>query len=137
MKKPNPPSVYKRQRRYFSEEFRRARVKEYEENQISVSEICRAYQVSRSAVYKWIHKYSAHYRKGIVKVVELKSETKKRLALEQQVKELEQLIGRLHVQNQYYEKLLEKIQQHYNVDFEKNSEWKPSNGSLFNEINTI
>ena len=128
MKKPKKVIINKRERRYFSEDFRRARVREYEEGRTSVSEICRAYQVSSTAVYKWIRKYSAHYEKAIVKVTELKSETQKRLALEKKQKELEQLIGQLHVQNQYYQKLLEKIQEHYNVDFEKNSDWKSLTG---------
>ena len=132
MKKPKKTLKNKRERRYFSEDFRRARVKEYDAGQTSVSEICRAYQVSSTAVYKWIHKYSAHYEKAIVKVTELKSETKKRLNLEKKVTELEQIIGQLHVQNQYYQKLLEMIQEHYNVDFEKNSDWKSLNGSFSN-----
>lgn len=122
MKKSRSKKNYRREKRYFSEDFRRARVKEYEEGQISVVQISRAYQVSRGAVYKWIHKYSAHYRKGIVQVVEEKSETKKRLALEQKVKELERMIGQQQVQLKYYEKLLELISSHYEIDFEKNCE---------------
>lgn len=41
-----------KEQRYFSEDFRRSRVKEYEEGKVSVGEICRAYDVSKSAVYK-------------------------------------------------------------------------------------
>lgn len=127
---------FKRERRYFSEDFRRARVKEYEEGQVTVGEICRAYSVSETAVYKWIHKYSAHYQKSIVKVVEEKSETKKRLALESKVQKLEQFIGQQQVQIKYYEKLLELAQERYNVDFEKNSDWKSSTGSSLIDSNT-
>lgn len=136
MKKSKKGYKYKRERRYFSEDFRRARVKEYEEGQTTVSEICRVYEVSKTAVYKWIRKYSAHYQKSIVKVVEHKSEAKKRLALEKKVKELEQFIGQQHVQIKYYEKLLELIQQHYNVDFEKNSDWKSLIGFSLTDPNT-
>lgn len=137
MKKSKNVRKYQRERRYFSEDFRRARVKEYEEGQTSVSEICRAYQVSRSAVYKWIHEYSAHYQKSIVKVVEQKSETQKRLELEKKVQELEQFIGQQQVQISYYEKLLELAQERYNVDFEKNSDWKSWNGSSRTDPNTL
>ena len=137
MKKSKKGRKYKRERRYFSEDFRRARVKEYEEGQVTVREICRAYQVSETSVYKWIHKYSAHYQKGVVKVVEEKSETKKRLALEKKVQELEQFIGQQQVQLKYYEKLLEIAQERYNVDFEKNSDWKFLNGSSPTDANTI
>jgi len=129
MKKSKKRRSQKREYRYFSEDFRRARVKEYEEGQVSVSEISRVYEVSRAAVYKWIRKYSAHYKKRLVKVVEEKSEARKRQALEKKVQDLEQFIGQQQVQIQYYEKLLEIAQQRYNVDFEKNSGWKPLNGS--------
>lgn len=126
-----------RERRYFSEDFRRARVKEYEEGQVTVSEICRAHGVSNTSVYKWIHKYSAHYQKSIVKIVEEKSESKKRLALEQKVSELEQFIGQQQVQISYYQKLLELAKEQYNVDFEKNSEGKSWSGFSAIDPNTI
>ena len=137
MKKFKKNQKFKRERRYFSEDFRRARVKEYEEGHTTVSEICRAYDVTSSAVYKWIRKYSAHYQKSIVKVIEEKSETQKRLALEKKVTALEQLIGQQQVQINYYVKLLEMLEHKYNIDFEKNSDWKSSNGSFPIDLNTI
>ncbi|MEM9722394.1 MAG: transposase [Bacteroidota bacterium] len=111
---------YPRERRYFSESFRKARVAEYESGEVSVAEISRTYGVDKSAVYKWIKKYSLHYQKQIVKVVEPKSETKRRQALEQKVKELEQLIGQKEVELVYLRKLIELAQFHYGLDFEKN-----------------
>jgi len=136
MKKSKKRRTNNREQRYFSENFRRSRVKEYEEGQTSVSEICRVYKVSKSAVYKWIRKYSAHYQKRITKVVEEKSETRKRIALEQKVKDLEQFIGRQQVQLKYYEKLLELARERYNLDLEKNSGWKSSNGFSPTDLNT-
>lgn len=136
MKKSHKSRKYKRERRYFSEDFRRSRVKEYEEGQTTVSEICRAYKVSHTAVYKWIRKYSAHYQKSITKVVEEKSEARKRIALEQKVKDLEQFIGQQQVQLNYYEKLLELAQERYNLDLEKNSGWKSLNGFSSTDLNT-
>ncbi|PHN00833.1 hypothetical protein CRP01_18375 [Flavilitoribacter nigricans DSM 23189 = NBRC 102662] len=136
MKKSKKTRSYLRERRYFSEDFRRSRVKEYDEGQTSVSEICRVYGVTKSAVYKWIKKYSPHYQKSITKVVEEKSETQKRLALEQKVKELEQFIGRQQVQLSYYEKLLATAEQRYNIELEKNSDWKSSNGFSHTDPNT-
>ena len=137
MKKSKQDQKFKREQRYFSEDFRRARVKEYEEGQTTVSEICRAYGVSKAAVHKWIRKYSAHYQKSIVKVVEEKSETQKRLALEKKVQELERLIGQQQVRISYYEKLVEIARERYNVDFEKNSERKFSSGFSLTDPNTI
>ena len=70
---------------------------------------------------KLAKKYSALYQKRITKVVEQKSETKKRFLLEKKVGELEQLIGQQQVQIQY---------------FEKNSNWKSWNGSSPSDPNT-
>ena len=130
MKKSKSSKKYKREKRYFSEEFRRARVKEYEEGKATVLDICRAYHVSETAVYHWIKKYSIHYQKSIIKVVQEKSETKKRLALEKKVGDLEKVIGQQHVQIQYYHRLLQMIGDHYDIDFEKNSDWKSLHGFL-------
>lgn len=136
MKKSRKDRNFKRERRYFSEAFRRSRVKEYEEGQTTVGEICRVYKVSRSAVYKWIRKYSAHYQKGITKVVEEKSEARKRIALEQKVKDLEQFIGQQQVRLSYYEQLLALAKERYNLDLEKNSDWKSLNGFSSTGLNT-
>jgi len=136
MKKSKKRRTYSREQRYFSEQFRQSRVKEYEAGQTSVSEICRVYGVSKSAVYKWIRKYSVHYQKRITKVVEEKSETRKRIALEQKIKDLEQFIGRQQVQLNYYEKLLDLARERYNLDLEKNSGWKSSNGFSPTDLNT-
>lgn len=136
MKKSKQDRIFKRERRYFSEDFRRARVKEIEQGQVSVSEISRAYQVSQTAVYKWVKKYSSLYQKAVVKVVEEKSETKKRLSLEKQVKSLEQLIGQQQVRLEYYKKLVKLTEERYNIDVEKNSVWKSSTGFSSTDLNT-
>ncbi|MFB6306457.1 MAG: transposase, partial [Flavobacteriales bacterium] len=47
-----------RQNRYFSESFRKQKVKEIEQKLTTVGEISKTYEVSRAAVYKWIYKYS-------------------------------------------------------------------------------
>ncbi len=51
-------TVKERINRYFSEDFKRKKVSEIERNLSSVSEICREYQVSNTAVYKWMYQYS-------------------------------------------------------------------------------
>jgi transposase-like protein len=104
-------------------------VREYEEGQTTVAQICRCYQVSNAAVYKWIRKYSAHYQQEIVKVVEPKSETNKRLALEERVAELERLLGQKEAQVAYLKKLQQIAEEHYGIDFKKNSASQPSSGS--------
>lgn len=109
-----------RERRYFSESFRKARVEEYELGQATVAEISRTYGVSQRSVYTWIAKYSVNYQKAIVKIVEPKSETRKRLQLEAKVKKLEQLLGKKQVQIEFLEKLVEVAETHYSIDIKKN-----------------
>ena len=70
-------TTYERRKRYFSEDFKRRKVSEIDRNIVSVLEICREYQVSNVAVYKWIHKYSRMRKKKERMVVESKSDTRK------------------------------------------------------------
>ena len=108
-----------RERRYFSKNFRKARVKEYETGEATVIEISRAYGVSSRSVYKWIEKYSVDYQKPIVTIVEPKSETRKRLQLEEKVKKLEQLLGKKQVKLEFLEKLIETVENHYGIEVKK------------------
>lgn len=108
-----------RERRYFSKIFRKARVKEYETGEATVIEISRAYGVSSRSVYKWIEKYSVDYQKPIVTIVEAKSETRKRLQLEDKVKKLEQLLGKKQVKLEFLEKLIETVENHYGIEVKK------------------
>lgn len=111
---------WNRERRYFSEEFRKARVKELEEGRTKVSEICSVYKVSSSAVYKWLRKYSSHYKKAVIKVVELKSETAKRKHLEEKLTHLEQLVGQKQIEIEYLSQLITIAEEHYGIDIKKN-----------------
>ncbi|HUX60853.1 MAG TPA: hypothetical protein VMV32_06035, partial [Ignavibacteriaceae bacterium] len=63
--------------RCFSEDFKRSKVKELEEKQISIGKLVSLYGVSRQSVYKWLYKYSKGYKKGTRLVMELESESKK------------------------------------------------------------
>ena len=126
----NPSSSSKvvREQRYFSEDFRKARVREYEEGLARVSEISRTYGVSQRSVYKWIEKYSLHYQKSIIKVVEEKSETRKRQALEKQVAELERLVGQKEAHIAYLGKIMDLAEEQFGIDWEKNFGILPYSG---------
>ncbi len=112
-------SRQKRERRYFSEEFRKLRVLEWDEGKISVSEISRLYEVSPAAVYKWLVKYSLRYTKQIVKVIELESESHKRKELEKQVLELQRLLGQKVADIEWYKALLEEVSEKYGIEIKK------------------
>jgi transposase-like protein len=50
--------------RYFSEDFKKSKIKELEHNIVSISDICKTYSVSRTSVYRWIYKYSTMAKKN-------------------------------------------------------------------------
>lgn len=60
-----------RQRRTFSEEFKRQKAKELVNQQISIHELSRLYDVSKMSIYRWIYKYSPHHKKGTTQVVQM------------------------------------------------------------------
>ena len=90
-------SPQERQLRYFSESFKQDKVREIEKNLITVSELAREHELTRSAIYKWINKYSIMKQKGIRQVVENESDTKKVIALQEKIKELERIIGQKQI----------------------------------------
>lgn len=93
--------------RRFSEEFKRKKVKELENNLVSISEICKTYGVSRAAVYKWIYKFSIMAKKNVRQVVEAKSDTQKIKMLEEKIKELERIIGKKQLEIEFKDKMIE------------------------------
>lgn len=125
-----------RQNRYFSEDFKRKKVSEIERNLSRVSDICREYQVSHAAVYKWIYKYSKMRKKSVKQVVEAKSDSKKILALKEQIKELERIIGEKQIKLDFQEKMIELAEQEYNIDIKKKSSGKHSSGTGSNAKST-
>jgi transposase len=125
-----------RQNRYFSEDFKRKKVSEIERNVSSVAEICREYQVSHAAVYKWIYKYSRMRKKSEKQVVESKSDTQKIQALKEQIKELERIIGEKQIKLDFQEKMIEIAEETYKVDIKKKFSGKLSSGTGSGENNT-
>jgi len=118
-----------RQRRYFSEDFRRKKVEEIEKGMVTVGQVCKVYQVSNTAVYKWIYKYSLMRKKAIKMVVESQSETARIEALQKRIAELEQLLGKKQFQIEFMEKQFEIAKQQYGVDMKKKPSGKPSSGT--------
>ena len=115
--------------RYFSEDFKRNKVREIEKNLTTVSQIGREYNVTRSAIYKWIHKYSMNMKKGVKQVIESNSDTKKIILLKEKIKELEQIVGQKQIMIDFQAKLIEIAEEEYKIDIKKNSGSKRSPGS--------
>jgi transposase-like protein len=118
-----------KQNRYFSESFKIKRVRELENNLVRISDICNTYQVSRTAVYRWIYKYSTMAKRGEKQVVESKSDTKKIKLLEERIKELEQALGKKQMMLDIKDKMIEIAEQTYDIDIKKKLASKASSGS--------
>lgn len=113
------PTKQLRINRYFSEEFKQKKVKEIEKNISHVTAISKEYGVTRSSVYKWIHKYSANMKKGVCQVVEAKSDTMKIKILKDQIKELERIVGQKQILIDFQEKMIELAEQEYQIEIKK------------------
>lgn len=121
-------TVKQRKVRYFNETFKRLKVSEIDRNILSIAELCREYQVSRAAVYKWIYKYSAMRKREIKQVIEPESETRKVLLLTQEVRELQRIIGEKQLKMDFLEKIIELTEKEYGFDIKKKFTVKPSCG---------
>ena len=108
-----------RPKRVFSEEIKKARVKEYESGKLTTLEISRLYGVSQSVVYKWIYRYSAYNKSGL-KVVEMsKSSENKVKELQKKITELERIVGQKQIMIDYLETMMEVAKEELNIDIKK------------------
>lgn len=108
-----------KKRRTFSESFKREKVQEIETKKITIAQISRIYEVSRTAVHKWVILYSSLKFKGERIVVEKVSEAIKTERLLLKVKELEQLVGQKQVEIEYLSKVIELGSELTGMDIKK------------------
>jgi transposase len=128
-------SVTQRRKRYFSEEFKRRRVDELDHKLTTVAEICKAYEVSDTAVYKWIYTYSRMRKKKERQVVESESESVRFNKMQERLKELERIIGQKQLLIDYQQKVIELAEEEYRIDIKKKFGNAPSNGTGLTGIN--
>jgi transposase len=121
--------VQVRKSRYFSEDFKRKKVAELAMRQIRLCDICREYEVSATAVYKWINKYSLMKKKGVKMVVQAESDTARIKALREHIAELEQLLGKKQFEIDFLQKQMELAGDQYGIDLKKKLSGQPFSGS--------
>jgi transposase len=119
-----------KQRRLFSEQFKRAKVKELIEKRLTIHQCCQLYEVSRTSVYKWLYQYSPHHQQKTTLVVQMESEAFKTQQLLQQVAELERAVGQKQLEIDFLNKLLELGSEELGFDLKKNYSARRSNGSV-------
>jgi len=122
--------------RHFSEEFKKSKVRELIDKQVTVTQLSRLYGVTRTAVYKWLYRYSPNYEKKSILVVEMESESYKAKRLLEKVAELERVIGQKQLELDFLNKLLEIGSEELGFDLKKNFSTKLSNGTGTGEKNT-
>ena len=115
-------------KRVFSEEFKKARVLDYEKGQQTVQELCALLQLRHSVVYRWIRKYSIYNQKK-VRIVEMEESSSKKIKeLQGRIKELERMVGLKQINIEFLEKLIELAQEELNIDIKKNYSTRRSDG---------
>jgi transposase len=122
-------SIRERQARYFSPDFKRKKVSEIERNLVTIMEVSREYQVSHTAIYKWIYKYSKMRKKREKQVVESESDTRKITELKQKIRELERIVGQKQVEVEFLNKMIELTEEDLKIDIKKKGGLKLSSGS--------
>jgi len=122
-------STQERQRRTFSEEFKRKKVREIERKITTVAEVSREYEVTPTNVSKWLTKYGSSQMKGVRTIVEAESDTRKLLELKAKVAELERIIGQKQVLLDFKDKMIELAEEAYGVDIKKKFGNEPSSGA--------
>lgn len=115
--------------RTFSEPFKRQKVAELDSGKTKISEISRLYGVDRSAIYKWIKKYSLTYVSTVKMVVEMESETQKTEQLLKKVAELERVIGVKQLEIDFLTTLVKVSSEELGTDLGKVFFTKHSTGS--------
>lgn len=112
--------IHLRPQRTFTEEFKKARVKEYETGEFTVNEISCLYSIRTTVIYRWIHKYSV-YNKKKIRVVEMEeSSTKKISELTTRIGELERMLGQKQIKIDLLEKMIELAKEELGIDVKKN-----------------
>jgi transposase len=108
-----------RQRRIFSDEFKREKVAEIISGKITVGKLSKLWGVSDSAIYLWLNKYSPTHQQGTTMVIQKDSEATKVLELEAKVAELERILGQKQLLIDFNEKLIEIASKELEIDIKK------------------
>jgi transposase-like protein len=129
-------TVKERISRNFSEDFKRKKVSELDRNLITLSELCREHQVSRTSVYRWIYTYSGMKKKGLKQVVEAKSDSRKLLQMREEIKELQRIIGEKQIKIDFQDKMIALMESECGVAIKKKVSGVHSSGTGLTENRT-
>jgi transposase len=113
--------------RTFSEELKKAKIKEVEKGGLKISVLCKELGISRTTAYKWLYLYSS-LEKGVKMVVQMESEAQKTLYLQSRIAELERIVGQKQMEIDYLHKAFELGSLELGYDLKKKYAPQPWNG---------
>ena len=125
-----------RQKRTFSQEFKKAKVKDIIEKRITIGQLSRLYEVSPQAIYHWLYRYSVHHQQKTTLVVQMESEQTKTQELLRRVAELERIVGQKQLEIDFLNTLLEVAGKELGFDVKKNFSAPLSSTSAATASNT-
>lgn len=125
--KPRSP-IEARTRRTFSKEFKQTKVRQFESGIVTVGEVAREFEVSTTAVYKWVERFGTRDKSTQV-VVQLESEERRSRLLRQELHELERVVGRKQIEIDYLQTLIEVCSDELGIDVKKTFGTRPSSTS--------
>lgn len=108
-----------RQRRIFSDEFKREKVAEIISGKTTIGKLSKLWDVSDSAIYLWLNKYSPAHQQGTTMVIQKDSEATKVLELQAKIAELERILGQKQLMIDFNEKLIEIASKELAIDLKK------------------
>lgn len=114
--------------RIFSTSLKESIVKDIESKRLSVKDVVTLYDVSATAVYKWLAKYSVIYPPEVRMVVEQESEGTKTRQLLAEKAELQRALGEKQMELDLLQKLVAVASEKLNLDIKKSFFEKWSNG---------
>lgn len=108
-----------RKHRIFSEEFKRDKVDKLRSGQLTISQLCKLWQISTTTAYNWLYAYSPQHAKGTTMIVQQDSEAAKTQQLLQQVAHLERTLGQKQMVIDFQDKLIELASSQLQIDLKK------------------
>lgn len=122
--------------RTFSEEFKRKKVDDLINKRISIRDLMKLYDVSRTSIYNWLYLYSGT-EKDTKTVVQMESEATKTKVLQERLSEYERIIGRKQMEIDLLTKCLELASEEVGYDLKKKYAPGHWNGSDNTQKNTV
>jgi len=112
----------KSKNRTFSTAFKKEKVELIEEGKLSVRDVSDLYEVSTTAIYKWVKKFSKLPKDERI-VVEKISEQQKNKDLIKMIQSLERSLGRKQLELDYYKTIVDLVSEETGEDIKK--KYKP------------